>query len=190
MNRAPLDLDEPRIDPDEFRAELVAIYEKVDAEVSRLGPRCDLSGRCCRFEEYGHTLFVSSLEAALLVADAPPPFRELDAGATCPWQDDRGRCTARSARPLGCRIYFCDPSYQDHMTELCETSVRRLKALADGRGLPWDYAPLHRQLRAPFGAGRPASFTRNDPLVPDAVRESPAGSHRMADGPNDVERGF
>jgi Fe-S-cluster containining protein len=174
MNPAPLDRDEPLIDADAYRADLRSIYEELDAEVSRLAPRCDLSGRCCRFEEYGHTLFVSTLEAALLVADAQPPSRELDSGSTCPWQDSRGLCTARSARPLGCRIYFCDPSYQDHMSELSETFVRRLKSLADRRGLPWDYAPLHRQLSHALGARVPASSAVDEPLVPRTLRESRA----------------
>jgi Fe-S-cluster containining protein len=175
MNPAPLNPDEPRIDPDAVRADLLSIYEELDAEVRTLGPRCDLSGRCCRFEEYGHTLFVSSLEAALLVADAPEPSRTLDSGLTCPWQDGQGRCTARSARPLGCRLYFCDPSYQDHMSELSETFVRRLKTLANRRGLPWDYAPLHHQLRHAFDAGVPALSALDVPVVSRAVNESQVG---------------
>ncbi len=30
----------------------------------------------------------------VLIADAPHPVRPLDQGATCPWQDGHGRCTA------------------------------------------------------------------------------------------------
>ena len=65
-------------------------------------------------------------EAALLVADAPPPARPLDDGATCPWQDGAGRCTARGARPLGCRVYFCDPSYEGQAEPLTEEFLGRL----------------------------------------------------------------
>ncbi len=46
----------------ELDTELRGLYEQLDSEVARLGPVCQLSGRCCRFREYGHTLFVSSLE--------------------------------------------------------------------------------------------------------------------------------
>ena len=53
----------------------------------RHGPVCELSGRCCRFHEYGHTLFLPLPEAAVLIADAPPPGRDLDDGDSCPWQD-------------------------------------------------------------------------------------------------------
>jgi Fe-S-cluster containining protein len=141
-------------DPGTFRAEFASLCEELDAEIRRLGPVCDLSGRCCRFRDYDHTLFLSAPEAALLVADAPPPSRPLDDGATCPWQDRDGRCTARSARPLGCRLYYCDPAYRDQGPRLAEEFTRRLKSLVDRLGLPWDYAPLHRHLREAVEAGR------------------------------------
>jgi Fe-S-cluster containining protein len=133
--------------PDHFREALQALYAELDAEIARLGPACALSGRCCRFEEYGHTLFLSAPEAALLVAEAPAPSRPLDEGATCPWQDAEGRCTARAARPLGCRVYFCDPSYQPRAPELSERYISRLKRLVADHDEDWDYAPLHRHLR-------------------------------------------
>lgn len=140
---------DPRsLDPDRFREPLHAIYSALDAEIASLAPRCDLSGRCCRFEEFDHTLFVSSPEAALLIADAPEPARPLDSGATCPWQDSRGLCTARDARPLGCRVFFCDPTYQHAGQELAERSIRALKTLVETLDLPWNYAPLHRHLHA------------------------------------------
>ncbi len=136
-----------------FREDLRAIYAELDAEVRALAPVCVASGRCCRFREYGHTLFLSAPEAALLTADAPPPARALDAGESCPWQDERGLCTARDARPLGCRVYFCDPSYQKHASALSEKYLRRLKRLVDASGLSWSYAPLHVHLRSAAEAG-------------------------------------
>jgi hypothetical protein len=83
---------------------------------------------------------------AVLLADASPPVRPLDDGLTCPWQDDRGHCVARSARPLGCRVYYCDPGYQGRAEELTERFLKRLKNTADLRGWPWHYAPLHQHL--------------------------------------------
>jgi hypothetical protein len=126
--------------------ELRALYRELDLAVSRLGPVCALSGRCCRFQEYGHTLFVSAAEAALLVELAPAPLRPLDSGETCPWQDERGHCAARDARPVGCRVYYCDPAYLPAAAELSERFVSRLKDFARRHGLPWNYAPLHRHL--------------------------------------------
>jgi Fe-S-cluster containining protein len=142
------------LDPSTFREALQEVYADVDAEVARHSPVCAISGRCCRFEEYGHTLFVSAPEFELLLADAPAPVRPLDGGATCPWQDDRGRCSAREARPLGCRVYFCDPSYQPIAPEIAEAGIARLKRLVDERGLPWNYAPLHRHLDRAAEEGR------------------------------------
>lgn len=150
------------LDPGRFRDPIRAVYDQTDAEVARLAPACAISGRCCRFEEYGHTLFVSAPEFALLVADAPPPARPPDDGASCPWQDGRGRCTARDARPLGCRVYFCDPGYQPHASEVAEASIARLKRVVDDLMLPWDYAPLHRHIRRAVEEGRfpPGGITR------------------------------
>jgi hypothetical protein len=142
------------LDPGCFREGLRRLYEDLDAAVARLGPVCLLSGRCCRFGEYGHTLFLSAPEAALLLAEAPPPSRPLDDGSTCPWQDSQGRCTAREARPLGCRVYYCDPAYQAHAPLLSEQFITRLKQLADAHERPWDYAPLHRHLERARDEGR------------------------------------
>jgi Fe-S-cluster containining protein len=129
-----------------LNAELRTIYTELDQAVSRLGPVCELSGRCCRFKEHGHTLFVSAIEAALLVDLARAPERPLDSGETCPWQDHRGHCAARDARPLGCRVYYCDPAYQPAAALLSEEFISRLKELSGRHGQPWNYAPLHHHL--------------------------------------------
>lgn len=142
------------IDPDHVRGPLQALYAELDSEVSAVGPVCLLSGRCCRFKEYDHTLFLSEAEAAVLIADAPPPTRPLDDGATCPWQDEHGRCGARDARPLGCRVYFCDPNYDGHAEPLTEQFLARIRQLVDTLGLPWNYARLHQHLHAAVASGR------------------------------------
>jgi hypothetical protein len=136
------------------RGELRALYDQLDAEVARLGPVCQLSGRCCRFREYGHTLFVSAIEVEFLLDRAPDPQGPLDRGDTCPWQDSLGRCAAREARPLGCRVYYCDPAYLPAAWELSERFISRLKSLTDRHGLPWNYAPLHRHLHEQRDRGR------------------------------------
>ncbi len=145
--------DDP-CDGSEFLSELRALYDQLDAEVARLGPICQLSGRCCRFGEYGHTLFVSAIEVAFLLDGAPQPRGPLDRGDTCPWQDSQGRCVAREARPLGCRVYYCDPAYLPAASELSERFISRLKSLSDRHGLPWNYAPLHRHLHEQRDGGR------------------------------------
>jgi Fe-S-cluster containining protein len=123
------------------RLRVLEIYREADTAVAAAGPVCVASGRCCRFKEYGHTLFLSSLEADVLVAAAPPYDQPVSADF-CPFQKDN-LCTAREPRPLGCRVYFCDPNYQERSHEITETYLRRLKALAAEFELDWQYAPLH-----------------------------------------------
>jgi hypothetical protein len=125
----------------ELRRQVMNIYRDVDRAVVAAGPVCVASGRCCRFKEYGHTLFLSNLEAEILLEQAPPYQRPVS-GAFCPFQKDN-LCTAREPRPLGCRIYYCDPNYQETGKELTERNLRRLKEIADQNGVEWQYAPLH-----------------------------------------------
>lgn len=128
----------------EARREVVHLYAEVDAAVAAAGPVCIASGRCCRFTEYGHTLFLSNLEAEVLLAEAPafePPITP----HFCPFQKEN-LCTARAPRPLGCRIYHCDPAFQETGNRLTEESLRRLKDIANRHQLPWRYAPLHQFL--------------------------------------------
>jgi Fe-S-cluster containining protein len=129
------------MNPDELRRRVLEIYRDADAEVRTAAPVCVASGRCCRFAEYGHTLFLSSLEADVLLAQAPPWDGPVSADF-CPFQKG-GLCTAREPRPLACRVYFCDPAYQETGAAISETGLRRLKALADECDLGWRYAPLH-----------------------------------------------
>jgi Fe-S-cluster containining protein len=175
----------PTLEPPQ-RAELKALYQAVDEAVAQAGPSCALSGRCCRFAEFGHTLFLTAPEAALLLAEAPPPARPLDDGQRCPWQDQHGRCHARDARPLGCRVYFCDESYATRMTELMESALNRLKAWTRSRGLSWDYRPLHDHLRQaaregyPFPPDLPPRDTRENMGMRDGLPSPPATSPTAA----------
>ena len=120
---------------------VLELYHEVDRAVAAAGPVCVASGRCCRFKEYGHTLFLSSLEADVLLAAAPPYERPVSA-EFCPFQKEN-LCTAREPRPLGCRVYYCDPTYQETGNALTEQYLGRLKQLAETHGVPWRYAPLH-----------------------------------------------
>ncbi|HEV3121945.1 MAG TPA: hypothetical protein VGY53_08590 [Isosphaeraceae bacterium] len=157
------------LDPAPFRAELKSLYASLDEAVARIGPVCALSGRCCRFNEWGHTLFLSAPEFAVLLADAPPPSRAVDDGATCPWQDLRGHCTARDARPLGCRVYYCDPTFEASAAALSEEFIAYLKRLAATHQLPWQYAPLHQHLRSAQAAGFLAAPAALESTGPDTT---------------------
>jgi hypothetical protein len=124
-----------------LRLEVLQLYDEVDKEVAAVGPVCVASGKCCRFKEYGHTLFVSRLEAAVLLAAAPPYEAPVSADF-CPFQKDN-LCTAREPRPLGCRVYYCDPKYQETGSQITEKYLDRLKQISADNQLDWQYAPLH-----------------------------------------------
>src|ERR1700745_676687 len=94
------------------------LYREVDRSVQAAGPICVASGRCCRFKEYGHTLFLSNLEAEILLSRAPA-YEQPVSSDFCPFQKEN-LCTAREPRPLGCRIYYCDPTYQETAHRLTE----------------------------------------------------------------------
>jgi len=126
---------------DAVRLAVREVYSAADRAVAAAAPRCDASGRCCRFEEYGHTLFISQFEAEILLETAPP-YEQPVSPAGCPFQID-GLCTTRDERPLGCRIYFCDPSYQETGNRITEESLVALKRIADEHDTGWRYAPLH-----------------------------------------------
>ncbi len=128
-----------------MRDGLLELYDDLAADIARAAPVCELSGRCCRFKDYGHTLFLSRPEAELLLEQGLPESAVVDE-AGCPFQIN-GLCTARDRRPLGCRIYFCDPNYAGVGEELSERHIGRLKQLHDETGTPWEYRPLHHFLR-------------------------------------------
>ncbi len=134
---------------EELRRQVLELYKEVDQAVAAAGPVCLTSGRCCRFKEYGHTLFLSNLEAALLLERAPAYEPPVTADG-CPFQVNN-LCTAREPRPLGCRVFYCDPSYQETGTCLTEEYLHRLKHLAQELGVEWRYAPLHDFLNNPAG---------------------------------------
>jgi hypothetical protein len=142
-----------------LRDDLLALYDDLGVDVAKAAPVCDLSGRCCRFKEYGHTLFISRPEAAVLLEQGLPENAVVDE-KVCPFQV-KGLCTARERRPLGCRVYYCDPAYAGVGEALTERYLACLKQLHDEAGEPWDYRPLHRFLEEEAeaaNANRPISM--------------------------------
>lgn len=128
-----------------LRDKLLALYDDLAADIARAAPVCELSGRCCRFKEYGHTLFISRPEADLLLEQGLPANAVVDE-AGCPFQV-QGLCTARDRRPLGCRVYYCDPNYAGVGEALSERYIARLKVLHEESATDWEYRPLHHFLR-------------------------------------------
>ncbi|MBN2489977.1 MAG: hypothetical protein JXQ29_03895 [Planctomycetes bacterium] len=126
---------------------LRALYRRVDRQVAAAGPVCTRSGRCCDFARSGLTLFATALETDLVLAAHAPPAPER-AGA-CPFQR-HGLCTMRALRPLGCRVYFCDPRYlATAMSGIAESAQRALRQIHEEHGVPYRYAPFLELLARP-----------------------------------------
>lgn len=124
-----------------LRSRVFALYREADAEIAAAKPVCVASGKCCRFAEYGHTLFLSNLEADVLLATAPA-YEKPSNNHFCPFQKGN-LCTARTERPLGCRVYFCDPNYAGKGEVISEKYIAQLKELSQELQVEWNYAPLH-----------------------------------------------
>lgn len=117
--------------------QLAELYQSLDAAVAELTPRCEASGLCCRFEEAGHELFATGLEADYAAALHPEALAP-EATGRCPYHV-QGLCTAREGRALGCRTYFCDPLTTDALEELHRTYLSRMREIEARTGYPAAY---------------------------------------------------
>ncbi len=140
----------------EALARLRALYADLERELSAIAPRCELSGRCCDFRRAGHTLFATDLEIAHLAATTP--WRADGERDLCPWWIG-GRCEARDGRPLGCRIYFCDPTKQEALELVSQRFHERLRRLHDECDVAYRYAPFVARVR---GLASPAPRDRGN----------------------------
>jgi hypothetical protein len=118
---------------------LRAIYDSAAAEIeARPSLFCEMSGRCCRFKEAGHDLFLTALEYEEMVRHGgTPPGR---ADGACPWLRE-GLCDNREGRALACRTYYC--SDESGATEVTERGHRRIRELHERYGLEYVYRSLH-----------------------------------------------
>jgi hypothetical protein len=87
--------------------EIAEVYADFERDRAVVQPRCDASGACCRFEAYGHRLFITTIEMAAFVRSTRVAADPAWDGTGCPYQK-KGRCDAHTSRPFGCRVYFCD----------------------------------------------------------------------------------
>ncbi|MCK6439599.1 MAG: hypothetical protein L6Q71_05295, partial [Planctomycetes bacterium] len=75
-------------------------------------------------------------------------------GKLCPFYKE-GKCSARDVRPLGCRVYFCDKSYQkNHSQRIYEKYHAEIEALARESEVEYAYVPMVSALRRYAREGR------------------------------------
>ncbi len=131
----------------ELVKQLTRLYKQIDRCVSAYPDECLTCGRCCRFEEYGHRLYITGLELAWFSqrygsysTGRPGP---LITGGTRP---ERGvcpllqgvACTVHAIRPMGCRLFNCRV-YADRQSVDHEMFLRRIRRLHDKEDLPYVY---------------------------------------------------
>ena len=141
-------------------ADLTALYADLADRVARRRPVCNQSGACCRFDAYGHLLFVTTLELALFVHSLGEAAQPTDAPAPdwsgCPFQL-QGLCSVHPIRPMGCRIFFCDPTSQAWQQDLYESLHHQIRTLHDQAKIPYFFVEWRAALRAVGLATPPAS---------------------------------
>lgn len=142
---------------DEVAQTLRQLYADLDRAVADYGPTCWSSGKCCKFESYGHRLYVTGLEIAFFRQSLADTGSEVEPGASeahpsgrhvtlaqlpgadaCRYQQD-GKCTVHAIRPLGCRIFFCQEGTDDWQQQTYEAFQREVVALHESHAIPYHY---------------------------------------------------
>ncbi len=120
----------------EVAAAMEAFYRQLDREIAGYNPICRNRGLCCDFERWGHRLYVTTLEIAYFLGEIETlPAIIAD---RCPFAID-GQCTARSRRPMGCRIFYCDPVTTHWQGPLTEKYLACLRDLHVKLNVPYLY---------------------------------------------------
>jgi len=140
---------------EEVRAAIQRVYSDLQTQIDARRPLCSASGRCCRFEEFGHRLYVTTLELATFMyeletrawPDSLEESRRSWDGNGCPFQV-AGLCGVHAIRPFGCRIFFCDASSTQWQQEQYEQFHSRLKLLHQSLDVPYFYVEWRQALGA------------------------------------------
>jgi Fe-S-cluster containining protein len=161
----------------EVRRAVTQIYDDLQRAIDVRRPVCNTSGRCCRFEEFGHRLYVTTMELAsfayeLEMGSAKPQAAGTWDGTGCPYQV-AGLCGVHAIRPFGCRIFFCDASSTQWQQDHYERFHATMKTLHETLRVPYFYVEWRSALRilsivwcqaaGEGGAGTPGSGGAGSP---------------------------
>jgi Fe-S-cluster containining protein len=144
-------------DRSDVSAAIAGVYTRIEAAVATRRPLCVISGRCCRFDEFGHRLYVTTMELAVFVkelraASASAAAAEANAGG-CPFQRNR-LCGVHGIRPMGCRLFFCDETSTQWQRKQYEQMHAQLKRLHESLAVPYFYVEWRSALTA-LGLNQP-----------------------------------
>ena len=115
-------------------------------------PVCLASGKCCNFEQHGHSMWLTGLEVAWTLSKIPsaPTTAQVAASVrvgNCPFLV-QGMCGIHQARPLGCRAYFCDQAGQGWQEAVMESWLGRIRSLHTELEIAYRYDEWRRLLGA------------------------------------------
>ena len=149
MSAHPVDIPVAALHEAAHRSAVVeamgSFYAEADGLIARQPGTCASRGACCRFGEYGHRLHVTALEVCYYLAGGEAsPSISADA---CPHVCE-GKCRAHARRPLGCRIFYCDPCAESWQGPLTEQLLARLRAMHEELNVPYFYADWMAILRS------------------------------------------
>ncbi len=134
------------IDSVVIESEIASIHDRVSEQVRAKAPICLASGLCCKFDAFDHRLYATGLEAARCVSVCENEGRGIHISdvhaarndGNCPWQSGR-LCMARSGRPVGCRVFYCDPRASKWVPEIAEWAHSEMKSLHERHEIPYMY---------------------------------------------------
>ena len=130
-----------------------ALYDRLGELIAARKPICTASGECCRFDAYGHRLYVTTLELGTFVRDLALQDRPAKNRLSLPQSSDGcayqidGLCSVHAIRPFGCRIFFCDPTATAWQQELYEKFHAELRQLHGTFGVRYAYVEWRAGLR-------------------------------------------
>lgn len=180
----------------EVRAAVHSLYAELATVIAQRRPRCNVSGRCCHFDAYGHRLYVTTAELATFLDDVHGNrFRDgPDDGPGDPrWASsgnpnatsatarrtslpqcrpascpflEGGLCSVHVARPFGCRVFYCDADAKAWMNATYETFHGKFQQLHEQLGLAYHYVEWRDALRELGADGTAADEPRGQPGQP------------------------
>ena len=134
----------------DVRAAVNQIYHDLQQQIDARRPKCLISGRCCRFEEFGHRLYVTTLELATFLHDLKESPDPNWSGEGCRFQKSK-LCSVHTIRPFGCRLFFCDSTSTDWQHEQYQLFHTRLRQLHDELAVPYFYLEWRQALSLIIG---------------------------------------
>lgn len=121
--------------------ELREVYARLSTALEPYRRYCHARGTCCNFTRTGHMLYLTDIEAAEMARCGLEPVEQQAVDGCCPYL--RGSlCGAREHRGLGCRMYYCDTTYEAQRNEVYETFLKDIRAIEARHGIEHYYRPV------------------------------------------------